>query len=494
MKPTGLLVITVSLTLTLVGFGAAGSTIAQDPAVSAALAQLDAQLAVVMKERNLPGLSAGVIYDRELVWAKGYGYADLERHIPADADSIYEIGSVTKLFNAVMLMKLRDAGKLSLDDPIEKYLPEFKIRSGFQDTRPPTFRQVVSHVSGLPREYGFDVGESGHLQQFPAAVVLAGIKDKEMQYPAYTGFHYSNLGIYIIGQALQRIAGEPYTQYMQRNVFDPLGMRSTGWEYTDAMRPHRAIGYMAAKPDGSREVAPLFVPGDFGVSAGGIQSSVRDMAKFVSLQFGEGPAGGEQILGGTTLREMRSSLVPAENWLWGYGIGWEVEKYPNHVGICHSGGTLGFASKVRAVPDLKLGLVVLINQDTDSDELSRKLVEGLIPSFEQVARQRALQEKPPLPADAAKYAGHYSCQFGILDIFILDGRLVLITTETDGSKGAPWMLQAREDGTLLIRSGSKDFDGQVITFRPATGDESASIELLGVKFPRKGEASVANTP
>jgi D-alanyl-D-alanine carboxypeptidase len=488
MKRISLQVITVVLTLTLVAFGAAGSTIAQDPAVSAALAQLDAQLAAVMKERNLPGLSAGVIYDQELIWARGYGYADLERHIPADADSIYEIGSVTKLFNAVMLMKLRDAGKLSLDDPIEKYLPEFKIRSRFPDSRPPTFRQVVSHVSGLPREYGFDVGESGHLQQFPAAVVLAGIKDKEMQYPAYTGFHYSNLGIYIIGQALQRIAGEPYTQYMQRDVFDPLGMRNTGWEYTEAMRPHRAIGYMAAKPDGSKEVAPLFVPGDFGVSAGGIQSSVRDMAKFISLQFSEGPAGGGQILGSTTLREMRSSLVPAENWLWGYGIGWEVEKYPNHVGICHAGGTLGFASKVRAVPDLKLGFVVLINQDTDSDELSRKLVEGLIPAFEQVAKQRALQEKPPLPADAAKYTGHYVCKFGIVDIIILDGRLLLITTEEDGKKGAPWILQAREDSTLLIKSGSKDFDGQVIIFRPATATEPASIELLGVKFQRTGVA------
>jgi CubicO group peptidase (beta-lactamase class C family) len=282
MKTIGLVAITVSLRLTLVAFGASGSTVAEDPAVTAALAQLDARLAAVMKERNLPGLSAGVIYDQELIWAKGYGYADLERHVPADADSIYEIGSVTKLFNAVMLMKLRDAGRLSLDDPIEKYLPEFRIRSRFTDPRPPTFRQVVSHVSGLPREYGFDVGESGHLQQFPAAVVLAGIKDKEMQYPAYSGFHYSNLGIYVIGQALQRIAGEPYTQYMQNNVFDPLGMRSTGWEYTDAMKPHRAIGYTAAKRDGSREVAPLFVPGDFGVSAGGIQSSVRDMARFIS--------------------------------------------------------------------------------------------------------------------------------------------------------------------------------------------------------------------
>ncbi len=192
MKTIALPVITVSFMLTLVAFGASGGTIAQDPAVSAALANLDAQLAAAMKERNLPGLSAGVIYDQELIWAKGYGYADLEQHIPADADSIYEIGSVTKLFNAVMLMKLRDAGKLNLDDPIEKYLPEFKIRSRFSDPRPPTFRQVVSHVSGLPREYGFDVGQSGHLQQFSAAVVLAGIKDKEMQFPAYSGSHYSS--------------------------------------------------------------------------------------------------------------------------------------------------------------------------------------------------------------------------------------------------------------------------------------------------------------
>jgi hypothetical protein len=122
------------------------------------------------------------------------------------------------------------------------------------------------------------------------------------------------------------------------------------------------------------------------------------------------------------------------------------------------------------------------------------LVEGLIPAFERVAKQRALLEKPPLPADAAKYAGHYACQFGILDIIILDGRLTLVTTEADGTKGTPWILQAREDGTLLIRSGSKDFNGQAITFHPAASGQPASIELLGVKFPRIGDGPAANTP
>ena len=308
MKRMGFLTVTVALALTRIALGATKSGVARDPAVCTALSQLDAQLAAMVKERNLPGLSAGVVYDQELIWAKGYGHADLARRIPADADSIYEIGSITKLFNAVMLMKLRDAGKLSLDDPIKKYLPEFKIRSGFPDARPPTFRQVVSHVSGLRGSMDLTWGSPATFSSIPAAVVLAGIKDKEMQYPAYTGSHYSNLGIYIIGQALQRIAGEPYTQYMRKNVFDRLGMRNTGWEYTEAMKPHRAIGYMAAKPgNGTGDRATLRAR-RLWRSAGGIQSSVRDMAKFLSLQFGEGPASGAQILGSTTLREMRSSV------------------------------------------------------------------------------------------------------------------------------------------------------------------------------------------
>lgn len=454
--------------------------------VRAALALVDQLLADTIKERNLPGLSAGVVYDQELIWSKGYGYADLERGLPADADSLYEIGSITKLFNATMLMQLRDAGKLDLDDPIEKYLPEFTMKSRFPDQRPPTFRQVVSHVGGLPREYGFDVGESGQLQQYPAAIVLAGIKDKELQYPAYTGFHYSNLGIYIIGQALQRVAGEPYTQYMQEHVFAPLGMQNTGWEYTEAMKPHRAVGYTPAQADGSRQIAPLFVPGDFGVSAGGIQSSVRDMARFLSLQFCDGPAGGPQVLGGTTLREMRSSLVPAPNWMWGYGIGWEVERYPAHNGICHSGGTLGFAGKVRAVPDLKLGFVVLINQDTETDELSRKAVELLIPAFEKVALARAQQEASLLPAYASTFTGHYAGAFGEADIVIREGRLLFVTTEAGGATGAPWLLEVQDERTLRIVSGSGDFDGQTITFQPQTETEPASIGMLGVTFPRTG--------
>jgi CubicO group peptidase (beta-lactamase class C family) len=228
------------------------------------------------------------------------------------------------------------------------------------------------------------------------------------------------------------------------------------------------------------------VPGDFGVSAGGIQSSVTDMARFLSLQFCDGPAGGAQILGGTTLREMRASLVPAPNWMWGYGIGWELEHIGGYTGICHSGGTHGFASKVRAVPDLKLGFVVLMNQDTDSDKLSRAVVELLIPAFEKVATTRAHQEASPLPAYAATFTGHYAAAFGEADIVIREGRLLVVTTEAGGATGAPWLLEVQDERTLRIVSGSGNFDGQTMTFQPQTETEPASIGMLGVTFPRTG--------
>lgn len=136
-----------------------GQAPATDPRIRAALEQLDSQLAAAFKAQNLAGMSAGVVYDRGLVWSKGYGYADWARKRPADAKSVYDIGSISKLFNATALMLLRDAGKLSLDDPIEKYLPEFKFRSRYPDPRPPTFRQVAAHVAGLPRE--LEVQETG---------------------------------------------------------------------------------------------------------------------------------------------------------------------------------------------------------------------------------------------------------------------------------------------------------------------------------------------
>ncbi len=122
------------------------------PEIRAAIALAEAQLEFEQRNRKIPGLSAGIVYDQVLIWSRGYGYANVEKQIAADARSVYRCASITKLFTSTMMMMLRDAGKLNLDDPLEKYVPEFKIRSSYADPRPPTFRMVSSHAAGLQRE------------------------------------------------------------------------------------------------------------------------------------------------------------------------------------------------------------------------------------------------------------------------------------------------------------------------------------------------------
>ena len=123
-----------------------------DPELRAVLTEIEADAENARLKAKIPGMSIVIVYDQDVLLAKGFGYADLEKKIPADPQTVYRTGSVTKAFTALMLMQLRDAGKLHLDDPIEKYLPEFKIKSRFPDARPATFRQVAAHYSGLPRE------------------------------------------------------------------------------------------------------------------------------------------------------------------------------------------------------------------------------------------------------------------------------------------------------------------------------------------------------
>jgi len=161
------------------------------------------------------GLSVAVISDQDLLWAKGLGYADYARQIPATPQTIYRIASITKLFTATMLMQLRDAGQVQLDDPLTRYLPpSFTIISPFPDAKAPTLRQVVSHTAGLPREAPFDYEEAVPIPSIE--VILDEIREIELLVPPMTEWRYSNLGVALLGHALERIAHQPYNMWWKR--------------------------------------------------------------------------------------------------------------------------------------------------------------------------------------------------------------------------------------------------------------------------------------
>lgn len=152
MKKT---ILSLLLVLLFAPIAPAQNAIAQNPEVAGNIKLLEAWIEAQMAYRNLPGMSVGVVYDSQLIWARGFGYADVEQKIPATPATIYRMASVTKTFTATAIMQLRDAGKLSLDDPVVKHLPWFKIKSWFNDAPAITIRHLLTHTSGLPSEAAY---------------------------------------------------------------------------------------------------------------------------------------------------------------------------------------------------------------------------------------------------------------------------------------------------------------------------------------------------
>ncbi len=329
-----------------------------DPGVQAALAALDTQIVAAFKEKGLPSVAVGVVYDQNMLWSRGYGFADVDAQRPATPGTVYRIGSNTKMFTATMLLQLRDAGKLQLDELMAKYAPEVTLLTGTNTWPQPTFRQAASHTAGL--------AASPFYVEADRDVFLQKVATTSLTAEPGSGFVYSNLGFQLLGYTLETIAGEPYRQYVTEHILRPLGMESSGF---DAIAGDRlATGYAV---DGAGQRAPVGsfdLAGGYMAPAGALYSSVDNMAKFVELHFRSAPAADAQILSSDSLRELRrpNVRVPDDN-RWGlksacYGLGMFQDVEFGRAGFGHTGGVPGYASIVWMVPALKLGIIVLANQ------------------------------------------------------------------------------------------------------------------------------------
>ncbi|HVU11458.1 MAG TPA: serine hydrolase domain-containing protein [Phototrophicaceae bacterium] len=400
------------------------------PEIQAAIALADAQLAHEQKARKIPGISAGIIYDQSLIWKHGYGFANLEQQIAPDEFSVYRCASITKLFTSTMMMILRDAGKLNLDDPLEKYVPEFRIRSPFADPRPPTFRMVAAHAAGLPRE-GAHEGWAD-LKMPTGDEMLASLLNSELHMPTHMEPKYSNLGISLLGYTLARIAGQPYNEMIKEHIFTPLAMNDSGFDREPYSVEHYAVGYSKQKE--------VFVPAPdwnpFGwIPAGGLYSTVADISKFMALQFTDAPAHAtpSQILGSSTLREMHMPVNMTPDFTHGFGIAFALSRVAKQKVVGHSGSVPGFKTSIAMIPALKLGVVAFTNTNCDPIALTNKMLETLAPAF-----QHQIDEPPATTEEILSwkpYIGQYQWPMmdGILDIRVVDDHLTALAVGEEPS-------------------------------------------------------------
>ena len=413
------------------GQGASG-TIKDDPEVKAALALVEARLSAFWQEKKIVGLSAAVIYDQEIIWTTSFGYADLEEKIPTTPQTIYRIHSISKPFTATMLMQLRDQGKLQLDDPLVKYVPEFQLKSRFGDLPPVTLRQLASHTAGVPGYPPPPTADDG----WTIETTLTALKDAEMSFPPLTEFKYSDLGYALLGHALSQVAGQPYEDHIQEHILKPLGMSHSGCDLTPELRSYAAKVYSRYQEGQPRRGRPyrgyggrcggVFVP------AFGLFSSVEDMARFISLQFRNQnqPAGGAQVLRGSSVREMHTVQWLMPSWEWGWGIGFQIRRVGDHLAVGHGGHS---RTNVVLVPAAKVGLAIFANMGLQPEGLNPtgvRQLELLVPVLERaVARQNPVKSTIP-PAVWQKYLGLYEGGSGrrtrVLEIKLVNDQLMLV--------------------------------------------------------------------
>jgi CubicO group peptidase (beta-lactamase class C family) len=395
------------------------SRVASDPDVLGAERLFSAWMNGQIAYRDLPGIAVGVVSDQELVWAAGFGYANVAEKTPMTPTTKFRMASHSKMFAAIAIMQLREQGKLRLDDPVSNYLPWFKAKPAGDDDGPITIEQLLSHSSGLQRE----AGDHWTSYEFPTAEELRRLyADRQAAFAPSVRWKYSNLAYAIAGMLTEQVTGERWADYIDRNIFKPLGMNASS---VDKNVPGLTVPYGRRMPDGTREVLP-FVDARGMAAATGVTSNVEDMAKFVSAQFRRGTRGGDRIVSTGSLRELHRVRSVEENWTAGTALGFDVSRIDNRTYVGHGGGYPGNTTQTLIQLDDKVGVIVLTNtNDSNPFDIARQLMSTV-----GRAVAKASAPKPVVVAwDStwARFAGLYRGRGGDSQVILLNQRLVLIT-------------------------------------------------------------------
>ncbi len=451
----------------LVARGEITSELAADPAVQAAIGIYELWAEQQLTYQDLPGLSVGVIRDQELVWARGFGWSDRKRQVPATPETLYRMGSVTKLFTATAVMQLRDAGKLRLDDPVSKHLPWFSIATEFDAWGDITVWNLLTHTAGLPREGGVPYWTT---HEFPDLEELrAALGEQHAIFAPNTTYKYSNLGMSILGAVVEAVSGQSWHDYVDRNVLGALAMKSSTTQPGERHHRQRAISYYRRMDDGSREVFDYYDTGAIGPAAN-LVSNVVDMARFASLQFrdpGDLEDLGEGVLSALSVREMQRPHWVSSSWRGGRGLGWSVSHQDRSATgketiVSHGGWIGGNRTHLIVSPARKVAVVAMTNADDGSPSFfAYEAYDVLAPAIEkalsrqdEAARKTATDE---IPEVWHTYVGLYSDPWRFESrVLIEDGKLVVYEPSyppSDGAGGSTTVLVPLADGSFRIPDG-----------------------------------------
>jgi CubicO group peptidase (beta-lactamase class C family) len=327
------------------------------------LDSLDAAARYWLAHWNVPGLAVGVLRNDEVqTW--GYGVASLETGVAVRPDTLFQVGSFSKVFCATLVMTLVDEGRLDLDTPVVEYLPELTLADA-QALGALTMRHLLSHTSGI---FGDDFSDHG-MGDDALAKAVANFGSLRQYTPPGTSWAYCNSGFDLAGRVVEQLLGMPYEQAMRERVFGPLGLERTFFFAHEAIAYSVAVGHTLPDPAG-REHA---VTRDYYMArrsnpCGGIISTVGDLLAFARFHLGDPPTGSGQaavgdtrVLSAESIKAMQQEQTKAANFVDAWGIGWDISYVDGVTVIGHGGSTNGFQALLKVVPDRQFAIAMLSN-------------------------------------------------------------------------------------------------------------------------------------
>ena len=417
------------------------------------LARIEEKTEARRKELGIPGMSLVIVKDGEIIFAKGFGYKDVEKQIPVSADTQFAIGSSTKAFTALSVLMSQDEGKLSLDDNPRKHLAYFKMKDT-ETNEKITIRDLLSHSSGLSRtDLGMLTGKLNRaelIQVAGEAKPVAKLREK---------FGYQNIMFTAAGEIVAQVQKTPWEKFVPERIFKPLGMTNStmdlkqmqkakdysfGYEYNFDTKQSRKLPFRDID-----EVAP----------AGSINSSANDMAKWLKFILSGGTVNGKRLVSEKGFEEwIKPQMTIAGKT--SYGLGWFLQDWKGLKVVQHGGNIDGFNALVATIPEKKLGFVMLTNVTGSS--LGNELMPIV---WENILEEKKTDEAIKLtPKEMEKMVGKYRFEAAKIDIEVKMENENLV------------MLVPGQPTYILERSGERQFnpigapEGFAVKFTPAQGD------------------------
>jgi CubicO group peptidase (beta-lactamase class C family) len=381
----------------------------------ALLEQLDDLIQEQMTRWNVPGLAIGILHDAQVEFA-GHGIANIETGAPVAPETLFQVGSISKVLTATLLMTLVDEGRIDVEAPIVTYVPELVLADPAAREQI-TVRHLLTHMAGF---YGdrFDPHGEGEDALARAVAAFADLPQQTAPGELWT---YCNAGIDLLGRAIEKMLGIPFESAMRERVFAPLALERATYFASEAILHSVAVGHGGGGPEPVRVVKPWPVPRRTN-PAGGVVSNVLELLRFAGCHMNDGAIGGVRIISPESARAMRTIRTEADfGRLWGFG--WLMRRVDGTHTVEHGGATNGFTARLLTVPERTFAIAILTNSDNGG------AVHAAI-STEALRRFLNLQVPVPQPVELdtkalSRLTGRFRHGLAETDLAIEDGDLVM---------------------------------------------------------------------